>query len=201
MLPHCSSFLMGWWRWPSRWRCCRPCRGQRCWRPGGGSAATLGQGLRLVLVLIVPATLGLLVLARPAVALLFQHGQFTAYDTLQVSSALRYYLLGLIFASIDWPLNYAFMPGKHLDPGAGGRAQCGSLPRRGADSERPDGMLGLVLADAPSTLASHDDADPHPAAYGSADRPEARSYDRQGLPGRRVMAGAMAWRCILYRNG
>ena len=113
-----------------------------------GFRRTLGQGLRLVLVLIVPATLGLLVLARPAVALLFEHGQFTAYDTSQVSSALRYYLLGLIFASVDWPLNYAFYARQNtLIPALVGVLSVVVYLVVALLLKGPLGMVGLVLAD------------------------------------------------------
>ncbi len=113
-----------------------------------GFRRTLGQGLRMVLVLIVPATLGLLVLARPAVALLFEHGQFTAYDTSQVSSTLHYYLLGLIFASIDWPLNYAFYARQNtLTPALVGVLSVVVYLVVALLLIRPLGMLGLVLAD------------------------------------------------------
>lgn len=69
---------------------------------------TLAQGLRLVLVLIIPATVALFVLAQPIVALLFQRGNFTPFDTQQTALALRFYLLGLSFAAIDQPLIFAF---------------------------------------------------------------------------------------------
>lgn len=69
---------------------------------------TLAAGLRLVLVLIIPATVALFILAHPIVALLFQRGEFTAFDTQQTTLALRFYLLGLTFAAIDQPLIFAF---------------------------------------------------------------------------------------------
>ena len=69
---------------------------------------TLGAGLRAVLVLIVPATIGLWVLAEPVVRLIAQHGEFTAIDTYWTALVLRFYLPGLIFASIDWPLNVSY---------------------------------------------------------------------------------------------
>jgi putative peptidoglycan lipid II flippase len=69
---------------------------------------TLGQGLRLVVVLIVPATVGLFVMAQPIIALLFEHGQFTSADTEVAAQALRYYLIGLPFAALDLLLIYAF---------------------------------------------------------------------------------------------
>ncbi|MCO6450269.1 MAG: murein biosynthesis integral membrane protein MurJ [Caldilineales bacterium] len=69
---------------------------------------TLGSGLRAVLVLVVPATIALWVLAEPTIRLVAQHGAFTAEDTYWTALALRFYLFGLIFASIDWPLNFSF---------------------------------------------------------------------------------------------
>mgnify|MGYP001044552142 CR=1 FL=1 len=68
----------------------------------------LAQGLRLVLTLIIPATIGLYVLASPIVALSFEHGDFTPADTAATAEALRCALLGLLFAAVDQPLIFAF---------------------------------------------------------------------------------------------
>jgi putative peptidoglycan lipid II flippase len=70
--------------------------------------ATLAQGLRLVLVLTIPATVGLWVLATPVVKLVFEHGDFTSLDTLATVAALRFHLLGLVFAAVDQPLIFSF---------------------------------------------------------------------------------------------
>ncbi|MBZ0301308.1 MAG: murein biosynthesis integral membrane protein MurJ [Anaerolineae bacterium] len=69
---------------------------------------TLGLGLRLATTLILPAAVGLFVLATPIVALLFQHGAFTPFDTVITVTALRLYLIGLPFAALDLLLVYAF---------------------------------------------------------------------------------------------
>ncbi len=69
---------------------------------------TLAAGLRAVLVLVIPATIALWVLAEPTVRLLAQHGEFTPTDTYWTYLTLRYYLVGLVFASVDWPLNFAY---------------------------------------------------------------------------------------------
>ncbi len=69
---------------------------------------TLGLGLRLAITLIIPATIGLYVLANPIIILLFEHGAFTSADTLVTASALRLYLIGLPFAAVDLLLVYAF---------------------------------------------------------------------------------------------
>jgi putative peptidoglycan lipid II flippase len=70
--------------------------------------ATLAQGIKMVLILTIPAAIGLFVLAEQVIGLVFEHGDFGAYDTLHTSQALRFALLGLVFAAVDWPLNFAF---------------------------------------------------------------------------------------------
>jgi putative peptidoglycan lipid II flippase len=69
---------------------------------------TLGLGLRLAITMILPATIGLLVLANPIIQLIFQHGRFGPQDTEIVGLALRLYLVGLPFAAVDLLLVYAF---------------------------------------------------------------------------------------------
>ncbi len=69
---------------------------------------TLAGALRLVLVLVVPAMVGLLVLGRVGIRLVLEHGVFSAADTTQVTRALLFYLPGLPFAAIDQPLVFAF---------------------------------------------------------------------------------------------
>lgn len=55
----------------------------------------LDWGLRLTLLLAIPASLALALLAVPLVATLFFHGAFTEYDVFQTRSALVAYSLGL----------------------------------------------------------------------------------------------------------
>lgn len=69
---------------------------------------TLAQGLRLVLILVLPAAVILFVLAEPLVAVLLQRGQFLPTDTTETAHVLRYSVLGLIFAALDTPLIFAF---------------------------------------------------------------------------------------------
>jgi putative peptidoglycan lipid II flippase len=57
---------------------------------------TLSHTLRLLLTLLVPATVGLCILSRPIVALLFQYGEFTASrSTPMTANAVLFYSLGL----------------------------------------------------------------------------------------------------------
>jgi len=69
---------------------------------------TLGLGLRLSITLMIPAVIGLFVLAIPIIRLLFEHGAFNAVDTQITALALRLYLVGLPFAGVDLLLVYAF---------------------------------------------------------------------------------------------
>ncbi len=55
------------------------------------------KGLRLVLVLNVPAAIGLALLSQPIVRLLFQRGAFQASDTALMAPILAVYALGLPF--------------------------------------------------------------------------------------------------------
>ncbi|MBI2962508.1 MAG: murein biosynthesis integral membrane protein MurJ [Deltaproteobacteria bacterium] len=57
--------------------------------------ASLGEGLRLLLLLCLPAAAGLALLAEPIIALIYQHGRFVAADTHAAAVALAAYSLGL----------------------------------------------------------------------------------------------------------
>ena len=70
--------------------------------------ATLGQGVRLVLALIIPAVAGMALLARPITALVYESGAFTAADSSIVSLVLRVQMIGVFFAAVDQPLIFAF---------------------------------------------------------------------------------------------
>jgi putative peptidoglycan lipid II flippase len=56
---------------------------------------TLSTALRLVALLTVPAALWMAVEAGPIIALLYQHGRFTAHDTGKTAAALICYCVGL----------------------------------------------------------------------------------------------------------
>ncbi|WP_374483289.1 murein biosynthesis integral membrane protein MurJ [Zoogloea sp.] len=58
-------------------------------------SALLDWGLRLTLLLTLPASVGLALLAVPLISTLFHHGAFSANDVLQTRTALVAYSLGL----------------------------------------------------------------------------------------------------------
>jgi putative peptidoglycan lipid II flippase len=116
---------------------------------------TLGMGLRIVMLLIVPASVGLFVLATPIIALVFEHGAFEPYDTIHTSQALRVYLLGLPFAALDQPLIFAFYSRKDTKtPVLVGILGVVIYVVAALLLIEPLGMLGLVLANS-IQLTSH----------------------------------------------
>jgi putative peptidoglycan lipid II flippase len=118
---------------------------------------TLALGLRLVLMLIVPATVGLVVLGRPIISLIFQHGAFTPFDTHQAASALYGYLLGTPFAAVDLLLIFAFYSQKDTVTPVAVGIVCVLIYLAVAPTLAfflRLGMIGLVIANSVQ-LASH----------------------------------------------
>lgn len=56
----------------------------------------LAHALRLVMLLTIPSAIGLMIMAEPIIALIYEHGRFTAAATEQTAGALRFYSLGLV---------------------------------------------------------------------------------------------------------
>jgi putative peptidoglycan lipid II flippase len=65
-----------------------------------GFAQAFNQGVRLILAISIPAGLGLLLLAEPILALLFNWGNFSAGDVQATQPLLIIYALGLPFYSL-----------------------------------------------------------------------------------------------------
>jgi putative peptidoglycan lipid II flippase len=115
--------------------------------------ATLGQGLRMVLLLIVPAAILLWTLGEPLIRLLFEHQAFEPSDTVQVAAALDIYVLGMIFAAVDYPLNFAFYARQNTwVPAIVGVVSVGFYLLAAWALMGPLGFLGLVWADTAKQL-------------------------------------------------
>jgi putative peptidoglycan lipid II flippase len=56
---------------------------------------TLASSVRLAFLLTIPSAIGLIVLSRPIIALIYQRGHFTTDDTTHTANALAFYALGL----------------------------------------------------------------------------------------------------------
>jgi putative peptidoglycan lipid II flippase len=70
--------------------------------------ATLAMGMKVVLLLVLPAAAGLAALAYPITAAIFQRGRFDSADTAATAGALLLYLPGLPAAALDQMLLFAF---------------------------------------------------------------------------------------------
>ncbi|HJX33734.1 MAG TPA: murein biosynthesis integral membrane protein MurJ, partial [Desulfatiglandales bacterium] len=55
----------------------------------------ISEGIKLALFLTIPASVGLAVLAKPIISIIYQHGVFTSYSTAQTAMALQAYTIGL----------------------------------------------------------------------------------------------------------
>jgi len=113
--------------------------------------------LKLVVALIVPAVFGMILLARPINALIYEHGSFNALDTQAVSLVLQAQMVGVFFAAIDQPLIIAFYARKDtLTPALVGMAGVGLylLVAFIISLLRPLMLLDLVIAN-DAQLAAH----------------------------------------------
>lgn len=60
----------------------------------------LSDSIRMIVYLCVPAALGLILFAKPIMALIYQYGQFSEFDTKQSAQALQAYAIGLTFYAL-----------------------------------------------------------------------------------------------------
>ena len=65
-------------------------------RDDAGIRRTVADGLSLMMMLNVPATLGLMVLSTPIVRVIFERRAFTAVDTAATAGSLEFYAIGLL---------------------------------------------------------------------------------------------------------
>jgi putative peptidoglycan lipid II flippase len=70
--------------------------------------SSLAASLRAMLLLVIPASLGLMLLRTPLVAMLYQRGAFMADSTQLVAWALLWYAGGLVFHSLLEVVSRAF---------------------------------------------------------------------------------------------
>ncbi len=66
----------------------------------------LARAMRWAMLLTLPATAGLMMLAEPIISVVYQHGKFNAYEAAQAAGALRFYAIGLAgYASLKVLVN------------------------------------------------------------------------------------------------
>ena len=82
-----------------------------------GFRTELARSLRLGLLLTIPATIGLMILAEPIISVLYQHGKFGAMETAQAAGALRFYAVGLCgYAALKVLVNAFYAVDKRRTP-------------------------------------------------------------------------------------
>lgn len=128
--------------------------------------STLSDAIKLVFLLAIPSACGLIVLGQPIISLIYQRGEFDAFDTNMTAWALTAYSVGLAgYAAIKVlsPAFYALNDAKtpmyislasilvHV-PASFGMMQL--LSRVGVSPERPNGFGHVGVALATSIVAS-----------------------------------------------
>src|SRR6202167_5723026 len=61
----------------------------------GAFRTELARAMRLMFLLTIPSTIGLIMLAEPIMSVLYQHGKFDAHQAMHAGGALRFYAVGL----------------------------------------------------------------------------------------------------------
>ena len=128
--------------------------------------STLSDAIKLVFLLAIPSACGLIVLGQPIIGLIYERGEFTAFDTNMTAWALTAYSVGLAgYAAIKVlsPAFYALDDAKtpmyislasiliHV-PTSFGMMQL--LSKVGVSPERPNGFGHVGVALATSIVAS-----------------------------------------------
>jgi putative peptidoglycan lipid II flippase len=102
---------------------------------GEAFTKTLDWGIRMVLLLGVPAALALIVLAKPLLVTLFQYGKFSARDVEMSALSLYPYASGVVF----------FMLVKVLAPGYFARKDTATPVRIGIQATATKMVFSLIL--------------------------------------------------------
>jgi putative peptidoglycan lipid II flippase len=77
----------------------------------------LARGMRLAFLMTIPASIGLMVLAEPIMAVLYRHGRFGTYQTVEAAAALRFYAIGLCgYAALKVLVNAFYAIGRRRTP-------------------------------------------------------------------------------------
>jgi putative peptidoglycan lipid II flippase len=108
---------------------------------------TLSNGLKMVTIMVVPATLGLAAISWPAVDLLFFHGATDDVGARAIQIALLAYLPGTFFAAYDQVLIFSYYARQNTKtPVIVGILAVGVYFVMALTLIEPLGMAGLVLA-------------------------------------------------------
>lgn len=116
---------------------------------------TLSATLRLVFLLTVPAALWLASLARPVIALLYEHGRFGPHDTTMTAGALVMYCIGLpAFAAVGVLTRTFYALGNTRTPVQASFVSVALNLALNLALMRPLGHLGLALSTAVTSIVN-----------------------------------------------
>jgi len=83
----------------------------------GAFRSELARGMRLAFLMTIPASVGLMVLAEPIMSVLYHHGRFGTYETVESAAALRLYAIGLCgYAALKVLVNAFYAIGRRKTP-------------------------------------------------------------------------------------
>lgn len=117
--------------------------------------STVANGMRMILLVLVPATAAILVLSEPMVQLVYQRGDFDAADTELVSTALFWFAFSLPFNGLFLLLTRTFFSlQRPWVPTAIAALNLAITAGFSAAFYSPFGVAGIVAATAIATLAS-----------------------------------------------
>src|SRR4029077_7440333 len=118
-------------------------------------AVTLRRGLRMVLFLTVPSTVGLAGLGVPIIRLIYPHGRFAPNATLQTAHALAGYAVGLCaYAAIKVVAPAFYAIGRPRSPVAASLAAVAANLIWNALTFRTFGHVGLALGTSLAALVN-----------------------------------------------
>jgi putative peptidoglycan lipid II flippase len=117
--------------------------------------ATLRRGLRMVLFLTIPATIGLALLGVPIIRLIYQHGRFSSHATLETARALSGYSVGLVaYAAIKVIAPAFYVLGQTRVPLIGSLTAVAANLVWNVATFRAFGHVGLALGTSIAALAN-----------------------------------------------
>lgn len=75
---------------------------------GEEASKLLVSSLKAIAIVILPLMAGFIILSKPIISVIYEHGKFTAQDTMQTSAALACYSVGMIGFSVNEIMSKAF---------------------------------------------------------------------------------------------
>ncbi|HLK92320.1 MAG TPA: murein biosynthesis integral membrane protein MurJ [Polyangia bacterium] len=118
-------------------------------------ASTLRRGLRMVLFLTIPSTVGLALLGLPIIRLIFQHGRFSPHAAIETARALSGYAVGLCaYAAIKVLAPAFYAIGRTRVPVAGSVAAVAANLIWNVLTFRTFGHVGLALGTSLAALVN-----------------------------------------------